>query len=125
MKSFYFFKTSREAFFTFRFAPCAPCFALRCTQMCATSLFVGRFRCCFFERVALLHPSLPLCFEPYLFPPSMCFSQRAAAFACQILIFDRHAQFSMFLLSSCAIYALKSCPYVLPRFSNFYFHVFR
>ena len=91
--------------------------------MRATSLILCRLLCFLFERVALPLLSVPLCFYPCLHLPSLCFVQRAAAFACQMFLIDPHAWFSMFLLPFCAIYTLESCPYVLPHFSNFYFHV--
>ncbi len=77
--------------FTFRFAHCVPLLDYRCTQMTATSLFLCRLSCRLFERVALLPLSVPLCFEPCLFLPSLCFFQRAAAFRLSNAFVDPHA----------------------------------
>ena len=87
--------------------------------MTATSLILCRFRCCLFVRVALLLLSVPLCFEPCLSSPSMCFVQRAAAFRLSFVFERTHTLFSMFLCSFGVLSTCRSCPYILPCFSNF------
>ena len=105
--------------FIFCFGSCVPLFTLRTTQMSATSLILCRLLCSLFERVALPLLSVPLCFEPKLFLPSSCFVQRAGAFCLSFVSFDPHTLFSMFLCVSRVSVMFKSCPYILPCFSNF------
>jgi hypothetical protein len=87
--------------------------------MAATSLILCRFRFCLFERVALLLLSVPLCFEPCLSTPSLCFVQRAAAFRLSFVFARSHTLFSMFMCSFGVFSTCRSCSYILPCFSNF------
>ena len=87
--------------------------------MTTTSLILDRFRCYLFERVAPLLLSVPLCFEPCLSSPSLCFVQRAAALRLSFIFAHAHTLFFMFLCSFGVYSTCRSCPYIFPCFSNF------
>ncbi len=95
---------NRGNFFPFCFAPCAPRFPRWCIHIVISSEVLCRLCCHLFERVALLLLSFPLCFEPYLLTPSLCFVQSTGAFTSSIT-FHWHAWSSwpQFLTVSLAV----------------------
>ena len=102
------FSNKGEPFYFLFCSLCVPLLNHHCTHMSTTSLFVCRFICHLFERVALLPLSVPLCFEPCLCPPSLCFVQRAAAFHCTTVFVDPHVYIYTFPSSFVAFQALES-----------------